>query len=93
MGKVPPMKSIRCIFPEAIPLPGAIIYNAIPAKILRAPEKEISLEVIDKVKEIASYPVTVIGEIAADKTGGVRLVDINGKPFNLPKAGWDHFTV
>lgn len=44
------MKSIRCIFPEAIPLPGAIIYNAIPAKILRAPEKEISLEVIDKVK-------------------------------------------
>jgi len=52
-----------------------------------------SAEVIDKVKEAASCPVTVIGEIVADKLGEVTLVDINGNPFNLPKAGWEHFRV
>ena len=49
-------------------------------------------EVIDKVKGAAPCPVTVIGEIVADKTGTVILVDINGNPFTLHKAGWEHFT-
>ena len=48
--------------------------------------------VIDKVRKAASCPVTVIGEIVADETATVRVVDINGNPFNLRKAGWDHFT-
>ena len=50
-----------------------------------------SAEVIDKVKEAASCPITVIGEIGVDKIGEVSLVDINGKPFSLRKAGWEHF--
>ena len=48
-------------------------------------------EGIDKVKKAASCPVTVIGEIVADETSRITLVDKQGKPFNLPKAGWDHF--
>lgn len=44
------IKSIKDIFPEAIPLPGAIIYNALPAKILREPEKRIALEIIDRIE-------------------------------------------
>jgi len=48
-------------------------------------------EVIDKVKKAASCPVTVIGEIVADKTGKIILVDRKGKPFNLGKTGWEHF--
>ncbi len=43
------MRNIQQVH-EAIPLPGAIIYNAIPAKILREPEKEIALEVINRVE-------------------------------------------
>ena len=44
------MKFIKDRFPEAIPLPGAIIYNAIPAKILREPEKRIAREVINRIE-------------------------------------------
>ncbi len=50
-----------------------------------------STEVIDTVKKVISCPVAVIGEIVADKKGEVNLVDINGNPFNLRKAGWEHF--
>ena len=50
-----------------------------------------STEVIGRVKEVASCPVTVVGEIVADKIGEVNLVDVNGNPFNLRKAGWEHF--
>ncbi len=50
-----------------------------------------STEVIDKVKKAASCPVTIIGEIVADKTGEITLVDKRGKPFNLDKTGWEHF--
>ncbi len=47
---------------------------------------------IDRVKKAASCPVTVIGEITTDKVGEVTLIDKKGTPFNLPKAGWEHFT-
>jgi len=50
-----------------------------------------SAEVIDKVKAVASCPITVIGEIMVDKAGEITLVDVNGNPVNLPKAGWEHF--
>jgi len=50
-----------------------------------------SPQIIDKVKRAASCPVTVIGEIVADKKGEITLVDRKGNPFNLDKAGWEHF--
>ena len=46
-------------------------------------------EVIDKVKGATSCPITVIGEIVADKK--ITLVDSQGNPFNLGKTGWEHF--
>ncbi len=51
-----------------------------------------SAEVIDKVKAVASCPITVIGEITADKVGEVTLVDGKRKPVNLSRVGWEHFT-
>ena len=51
-----------------------------------------STEVINKVKKAAPCPVTIIGEIVADKTGQITLVDKKGGPFNLGKTGWEHFT-
>jgi thiamine-monophosphate kinase len=48
-------------------------------------------EGIDKIKKAASCPVTIIGEIVADKTGVVTLVDEKREPFNLIKTGWEHF--
>jgi thiamine-monophosphate kinase len=50
-----------------------------------------SAQSIDKVKTALTCPVTVIGEIVADKTGKVILVDSKGNPFHLQKAGWEHF--
>jgi len=51
-----------------------------------------SSELIDNVRLAASCPITVIGEIVADKIGEITLVDSKGNPVSLPKAGWDHFT-
>jgi len=44
------IKFMRGIFPEAIPLPGAIIYNAIPAKILKEPEGQLAQNVIERIE-------------------------------------------
>jgi thiamine-monophosphate kinase len=49
-----------------------------------------SAEVIDKVREHAACPVTVIGEITG-KAGEVALVDSKGNPFSLRRGGWEHF--
>ncbi len=49
-------------------------------------------EVIDRVKQAASCPVTVIGKITSDRPGEVELVKANGSSFSLPKKGWEHFT-
>jgi thiamine-monophosphate kinase len=51
-----------------------------------------SPKVIDKVKAAISYPVTVIGEITAEKAGQITLVDKSGKPLSLTRPGWEHFT-
>jgi len=48
-------------------------------------------KVIGEVKTAVSCPITVIGEIVADKLGTITLVDSKGKPFNLGKTGWEHF--
>jgi len=47
-------------------------------------------EIMEKVKQAAACPVTVIGEITANK--GVTVVDGKGKPLKISKAGWEHFT-
>jgi thiamine-monophosphate kinase len=51
-----------------------------------------SPEVVAQVKKAASCLITVIGEIVAGKRGEVTLVDCQGNPFHLDKAGWEHFT-
>ncbi|MFH1032265.1 MAG: thiamine-phosphate kinase [Chloroflexota bacterium] len=49
-------------------------------------------ETIDKVKvAVSPCPVTVIGEITADKEKGITLVDKQGNPVSLSGTGWDHF--
>jgi thiamine-monophosphate kinase len=48
--------------------------------------------IIGRVKEVARFPITIIGEITADKAGEVTLVDIKGKPVDIPGAGWEHFS-
>jgi len=47
-------------------------------------------EIMEKVKQAASYPVTVIGEITAGR--GVTVFDRQGKPLKMSKAGWEHFS-
>jgi thiamine-monophosphate kinase len=47
-------------------------------------------KVIDKVKQSASCPITVIGEIFAGREG-VTVVDRQGNPIDVGKAGWEHF--
>ncbi len=48
-------------------------------------------EVINRVKEAARCPVTIIGEITAERPGAASLFDAKGEPVNIPKAGWEHF--
>ena len=50
-----------------------------------------STEVIEKVKKAASCPVTIIGEITAGEYG-VTVLDSQGQPLELDRAGWDHFS-
>jgi len=50
-----------------------------------------SADKIEKIRELAACPITVIGEIAAEDKGKVTLLDSNGKVFIPDKTGWDHF--
>ena len=50
-----------------------------------------SAEAIDKVKKAAACPVTIIGDIVADKKNRVTLVDSKGDAIDMNKAGWEHF--
>jgi thiamine-monophosphate kinase len=85
---------------DRVPIPPAVKANfgdrALELALSGGEDYELlftaSTEVIAKVKEAASCPVTVIGEVVADKLGKVTLVDINGNPFIPGKAGWEHFT-
>jgi thiamine-monophosphate kinase len=47
--------------------------------------------VIEKVRQAAAYPVTVIGEIMGEHAGQIILLDKEGKRFQPRKTGWDHF--
>jgi thiamine-monophosphate kinase len=50
-----------------------------------------STGVIEKVAAASPCPVTVIGEILTGKAGEVTLVDMEGKPVELSRSGWEHF--
>ncbi len=48
-------------------------------------------EIIAKLKDIMSSPVTVIGEIIGDEQGQVTLLDTQDKAVKWDETGWDHF--
>jgi thiamine-monophosphate kinase len=48
-------------------------------------------EVIARVKAVATFPVTVIGEVVSDRTAGVTLLNSEGNPYKTARAGWQHF--
>jgi thiamine-monophosphate kinase len=48
--------------------------------------------IIKKIKEKASCPITVIGEITQETKPEVTVVDKKGNPFNLTVKGWEHFS-
>ncbi|MBU2535238.1 MAG: thiamine-phosphate kinase [Chloroflexota bacterium] len=50
-----------------------------------------SEEKIAKVRTVLSCPVTTIGEIVAEETGNVVIVDAHDAPVDLEKSGWEHF--
>ncbi len=50
-----------------------------------------STEAIAAVNKAASCPITIIGEIIADKNSKVTLVDSKGDAIDINKAGWEHF--
>ena len=50
-----------------------------------------SAEIIDNVRKIAKCPITVIGDMIADKEHRVSLFDQKGNTFKLDRGGWEHF--
>jgi thiamine-monophosphate kinase len=50
-----------------------------------------SADVIEQVEASTTCPVTVIGEVIADKTAGVYLIDRDGRPYKTAGTGWQHF--
>ena len=50
-----------------------------------------SSQIVDRVSTKASLPITVIGDITADKIGEITLIDKEQKPYMLKKTGWNHF--
>jgi len=50
-----------------------------------------SESIIETVKAKLSCPVTVIGEVVAEKPGSVVMVDGHGGLLSLAKTGWEHF--
>ncbi len=50
-----------------------------------------SSQIIDRVKQAISCPVTIIGEITKGTPGQVTLIDTAGKNIPWQKTGWEHF--
>ncbi len=48
-------------------------------------------EIIDRVKAQLSCPVTAIGQIVPSDPGKIKLLDADGNPVKIDKAGWEHF--
>ena len=84
---------------DCLPIPPAVKANfgdrALELALSGGEDYELlftaSAEVINKVREAASCPVTVIGEIVAGKAGEVKLIDTSGNPISFVQGGWEHF--
>lgn len=50
-----------------------------------------SKQIMEKVKQSISCPVTIIGEITAGTPGQVKVVDNAGRALDWQKKGWEHF--
>ena len=50
-----------------------------------------SAEIVERVRAQMEYPVTAIGEITAGEPGKISVVDADGNPAEINKAGWEHF--
>ncbi|HEX7475919.1 MAG TPA: thiamine-phosphate kinase, partial [Dehalococcoidales bacterium] len=49
--------------------------------------------VIESVRLVSSYPVTIIGEITRVNDRQISVIDEEGKRVQLQKTGWDHFKI
>ena len=49
-------------------------------------------QIMNKVIKAMPCPVMVVGEITAENTGKVKMVDNSGKLYRIKKTGWDHFS-
>jgi len=49
-------------------------------------------QIMNKVIKAMPASVTVVGEITAENTGKVKMVDNSGKLYRIKKTGWDHFS-
>jgi thiamine-monophosphate kinase len=47
--------------------------------------------VVQSVRAELDCAVTVVGQMVADPTGTVRVLNADGSEFRLPRGGWDHF--
>jgi thiamine-monophosphate kinase len=47
--------------------------------------------IMEKAQKASLFPMTVIGEIVAEKKGEIRVVDQRGQLYQPLKTGWDHF--
>ncbi|MCD6453469.1 MAG: thiamine-phosphate kinase [Dehalococcoidales bacterium] len=47
---------------------------------------------INNLSDTASCPITVIGEMVADKAQRIILIDHQGNPVKFDRMGWEHFT-
>ncbi|HEY78174.1 MAG TPA: thiamine-phosphate kinase, partial [Dehalococcoidia bacterium] len=48
-------------------------------------------EVIRRVKQALTCPVSIIGETTADNVGKVMAINAEGDTISLVKRGWEHF--
>ncbi|OGO20873.1 MAG: thiamine-phosphate kinase [Chloroflexi bacterium RBG_16_50_9] len=48
-------------------------------------------EIVNRIKQEAQIPITIIGNIVEGKPGDIDVFDATGKPINLREMGWEHF--
>ncbi len=84
-ANLPIHPAVKTCFPEealSLALSGGEDYELL----FTAPE-----EIIESIKQQLAISITIIGEIIGDNPGKVTVLDENGKPVIIPKAGWEHF--
>ncbi len=82
---IPIHQSVRTCFPDeaiSLALAGGEDYELL----FTAPK-----DIITKIELSSSLAITIIGEIADEKSESVIILDENGKQIILSKTGWEHF--